>query len=57
MFNKTGAVRDGEVVWRLDEAQLRQEQELQAAVSWVGWSGGPEWMLVAASGRQAGGQA
>ncbi len=33
MFNKTGAVRDGEVVWRLDEASLQQEQEAQAAVS------------------------
>lgn len=32
MFNKTGAVRDGEVVWRLDEASLQQEQEAQAAV-------------------------
>ena len=33
MFNKTGAVRDGEVVWRLDEASLQQEQEAQYFVS------------------------
>ena len=33
MFKKTGAVRDGEVVWRLDEPCLRQEQEAQAMVS------------------------
>ncbi len=33
MFRKTGAVRDGEVVWRLDEPCLRQEQEMQAMVS------------------------
>lgn len=32
MFKKTGAVRDGEVVWRLDEPCLRQEQEAQAMV-------------------------
>ena len=34
MFIKTGAVRDGEVVWRLDEPTLQAEQEAQAAVSY-----------------------
>ena len=32
MFHKTGAVRDGEVVWRLDEVALQQEQELVRAI-------------------------
>ena len=49
MFIKTGAVRDGEVVWRLDEPTLQAEQEAQAAVSYdpdpslVGLAGLPAW--------------
>ncbi|KDD71410.1 hypothetical protein H632_c5090p0, partial [Helicosporidium sp. ATCC 50920] len=30
MFRKTGAMRDGEVVWRLDHDALSQEQAMQA---------------------------
>ena len=39
MFQKTGAVRDGEVVWLLDEACLQAEQQAQAAVRAGGHAG------------------